>query len=202
MSAITFRGAVLRYADLRRREEAGVFARIHVTAEVTKPVMEAMDWQEIPTCVDSGKLDGILTARHLIWTPNQKELRSHEIQMEATEVGDFQFFRVRGDDGQSTHAELRFIVRVSEPGAIAQLEDYMRTVGEARGALKITYTDQSKLPLDEQTEGEDDEPKTMAAGAEGSATEALTRPGRAKADREQQARAQKVGGLIDRVHGA
>ncbi len=155
MSNITFRGAHIRYADLRQKEEAGCFARIHFTAEMSKPVLEAMEWEPIPDCVESTKLTGELTARNLVLTPNQKELRQHEIQMECSEISDFQLFRVQGEDGESTRTELRFIARVVEPGAIARIENYMRLVGtsvKSGGALKITYTDQQSLPL-----GKDDE---------------------------------------------
>jgi hypothetical protein len=153
MSTIVFRGSFIRYADLRQKEEAGCFARIHFTSEMSKPVLEAMEWEPIPDCFESTKLTGELTARSLILTPNQKELRQHEIQMECSDISDFQLFRIQGEDGESTRTELRFIARVSEPGAIARIENYMRLVGtstKSAGALKITYTDQQNLPLDEK----------------------------------------------------
>lgn len=37
MSQITFRGAFLRYADLRF-SEAGVFCRLHFTADITDQI--------------------------------------------------------------------------------------------------------------------------------------------------------------------
>ena len=156
MSTIVFRGSFIRYADLRQKEEAGCFARIHFTSEMSKPVLEAMEWEPIPDCFESTKLTGELTARSLILTPNQKELRQHEIQMECSDISDFQLFRIQGEDGESTRTELRFIARVLEPGAIARIENYMRLVGtsmKSAGALKITYTDQQNLPLDKEDDG-------------------------------------------------
>ena len=153
MSTITFRGAHVRFADLRQREEAGIFARIHFTSDLSTPVIEAMDWQPIPDCVEATKLTGNLTARNLVLTPNQKELRQHEIQMECSEVSDFQLFRIQGEDGDSKRTELRFLARIIEPGAIARVENYMRLVGTSKksdGALKITYDDQQKLDLAEK----------------------------------------------------
>jgi len=118
-----------------------------------------------------------LTARNLVLTPNQKELRQHEIQMECSDISDFQLFRIRGEDGESTRTELRFIGRVLEPGAIARIENYMRLVGtstKSAGALKITYTDQQNLPLDKEDDGcidcansvpkMDDDPAVHASG--------------------------------------
>src|SRR5260370_26525801 len=108
---ITFRGAFLRYADLRINE-AGVFLRLHVTSELTKPVMEAMNWADVPEWVDSAKLEGVLSAQHLTLTPNQKQLKDHEIEMDASEVTDFQVARVT--ENESTRIELRFIARVTQ----------------------------------------------------------------------------------------
>jgi len=154
MSQLTFRGAFLRFADLRHKKEAGVFARLHFTADLTKPVMEAMEWAEIPDCMNSAKLCGLLTARNLVLTPNQKELRKSEIQLDCNEVGDFQLFRVQDkDDKDSTRTELRFVARVVARGAIAVCEEYLRTVGTSQGALKIAYEDQGELAIEEKPAG-------------------------------------------------
>ena len=152
MSSIVFRGAFIRFADLRAKEEAGVFTRIHFTSEMSDPVIGAMEWSPIPDCMERTTLIGTLTARTLLLTPNQKELRQHEIQMECSEVSDFQLFRIQGNDGESTQTELRFIARVVEPGAIAVIENYMRLVGTSRksgGALKVTFEHQEKLDLED-----------------------------------------------------
>ena len=152
MSNIVFRGAFIRSSDLRHKEELGVFARIHFGSDISDPIIEAMDWEPVPDCMESAKLTGTLTARNLVLTPNQKELRQHEIEMECTEVSDFQLFRIQGDDGESTRTELRFTARVMEPGAIGRIENYVRLVGmspKSAGALKVTFEHQEKLDLED-----------------------------------------------------
>lgn len=150
MSTITFRGARFREAgaDLRIKDEAGVFARLQFAADMSKPVQEAMNWEPIPNCTGSTKLTGTLMGRNLVLTPNDKELRKHEIQMEVSEVCDFQLFRTRNGEGAIEKEELRFTARVVEPYATQKVEQYLRTVGTAQGALKIAYEVQEKLPLD------------------------------------------------------
>lgn len=157
MSTITFRGAFVRFADLRQKEEAGVFARLHLTADMSDPVREAMDWQEIPDCVDQTKLTGSLTGRNMILTPNDKSLRQHEIQMEVSELSDFQLFRTRDGEGDLEREELRFIARVVEQYAIDKVERYLRIVGQAPGALKVAYEKQEELPLEDK-QGKLEEP--------------------------------------------
>jgi len=152
VATITFTGAYVRFLDLRFPEEGAPFARIHLTSKLTTAVMKAMEWQEVPDCLDSGKLDGLLTARNLVMRPTKEELWNNEIQLECSEVSDFQLFRVEGQEGKSKKTELRFTVRTVEAGAAAKIEEYVRIVGKAGADLKVTYTEQQKLPLEEETE--------------------------------------------------
>lgn len=148
MQKLIFRGALIRYVDLRQDDEAGLFRRIHFTADLSDTVCEAMEWGEPSEGLTQGKLLGELTATHLILTPNSKQLRQHELQLDVNEVSDFQFFRVKGDDGESTRTELRFIARSVSKGAGALLENYMELIGKGMGQLRIAYEKQEKLPLE------------------------------------------------------
>jgi hypothetical protein len=109
MPSVLFRGAHIRYADIRQESEAGKFVRIHFTADYSKPVREHMGWDELPPKTDSAKLAGELTGKNLTLTPNGRELRRHEISLDTAECSDFQVFRVKGEDGESSRVELRFI---------------------------------------------------------------------------------------------
>src|SRR5579864_4334832 len=111
MSQITFTGAWIRNADLRTRKEGGPFVRLHLTANFTKPVREEMGWEELPDCLDSGKLKGCLMGQNMILTPKADKLAKNEIQLECSEVSDFEMFRVRNKDGESKSMELRFSLR-------------------------------------------------------------------------------------------
>lgn len=151
MPAIHFRGAILRHFDVRR-DEGGVFCRAHFTADYSAPVISAMGWEELPDGITSAKLEGRLDCQNFILTPNGKELaKDYEIDLPASEASDFQFFRVQGDDGESTSMELRFIIRTTAQEAEMWLGKYMRSIGEGRGALKINHTKQEEL-FDEQSE--------------------------------------------------
>jgi len=148
MSSITFTGAFIRNADLCRPKEGGPFARIHLTANLTKAVRDEMAWEELPDCLDSGKLDGELNGKAMILTPNADKLAKHEIQLECSEVNDFQMFHVRNKDGESKRMELRFSARCNEDGAIGIIEQYIRKIGDAPASLRITYASQQKLPME------------------------------------------------------
>ena len=143
--SILFRGAVIRYADLRFEKEGGVFARLHIQADLSGPVCETLAWGEIPEGVSTAKLIGKLTGRHLVLTPNDKALRQHEIQMECTDIGDFAAVTEKDDQGEVNGYRLNFIARSSEVGAIAKVEQYRRTIGSGDAALKVAYISQGTL---------------------------------------------------------
>lgn len=149
MAVITFTGCFVRYLDLRFPDEGAPFARIHLTSKLTASVMKAMEWEEVPNCLDSGKLDGLLTARNIVMRPAVEELWNNEIQLECSEVSDFQLFRVEGQEGKSKKTELRFTARTAEIGAAGKIEEYVRIVGKGGADLRVTYTEQQKLPLGE-----------------------------------------------------
>lgn len=144
---IIFRGASIRYADLRHKEEVGVFARLHMTADDTDTVRDQMDWEKMPDCVDQCKLSGVLLGKHLELIPNDKNLRQFALQFTISEVSAFELVPIRNDDGDITSRQLRFQIKSTEIGAIAAIEEYLRRMGEHVGQLKISYQKQEKLDL-------------------------------------------------------
>ncbi len=157
MPSILFRGAFLRHAVLQDDEEAGAFRRIHFTADFSDPVRQHMGWDDLPDGLTSGKLSGELNGTHLVLTPNGKDLKRHELQISCSQVNDFQVFRVKNDDGETTRTELRFIVRSNQPGAMALIEAYKEAIGRGVGVLKIAHEKQEDLPF-ESEESKDDQP--------------------------------------------
>lgn len=157
MSKILFRGATVRYCDIRA-DEAGPFVRVHLSADFSRPVREEMEWGEIPDSITSCKLEGKLDARALVLTPNQQQLRQHEIQITADDVSDFQVARTEGEDGGAKQTHLRFVLRSRQDGAAAQIENWLRVIGDGAATLKVEYAVQQKLfeAANATSEAEDD----------------------------------------------
>lgn len=150
MSQLTFRGSVLKCAELCRPKKGGVYLRIHFASEITVPVMEAMKWDAMPECVEGAKLSGCITSPgKFVLTPNDKELKQYEIELEATEVTDFAVQRIEKKD-ESVRTELRFVVRSNQVGAEVRIAEWMRLIGGAEAALKVNYhtaVPQQQLPM-------------------------------------------------------
>lgn len=144
MPQITFRGTTLRYIDIRR-DEGGSFTRLHLTADYSEPVQQAMGWEPIPESVTTCKLSGKINAVNMVLTPTDAALRRSEIQMEASEVGDFTLAPTKDDAGDVTGHELRFILRTNESAAWAALGQYFVTIGQGTAVLKVTFAEQTTL---------------------------------------------------------
>jgi hypothetical protein len=138
MNKLLFRGAYVRYFDVRAGED-GVFSRIHFTADFSSPVRDEMEWEDVPECVPSCKLTGKLDGRHAVLTPTQQTLLQHELQLAVSDIGDFQLHRIQGKDGESTKTELRFVARSAQEGAAGLVENWMRRVGQEAAALSIHF---------------------------------------------------------------
>lgn len=172
MPKMIMRGAYIRYMDVRKEKESGVFCRLHCTASFSEPVREAMEWGPLPEGMQSAKLDGRLSATHLIMTPNGHELKRNEIQLDVNEVADFQAVRVQSDDGESTRIELRFIVRTGQEAAEASIGQYMRAIGRGEAQFRVAYDQQDELDLKAEGEDEDtadDEQEPIEANLSGPA---------------------------------
>ncbi len=155
MPKIQFRGAYIRYADLRFREEAGAFVRIHVTSDFTDEVKEKMDWTDVPKHIESCKLEGGLRAKFLVLEPNEKELRKFPLQIEINDASDFSLAPVRNDEGEIMRHMLRFQCSTTQKGAIAAIEAYIERMGTHVGKLVLDYIKQEELEL-RPTDAEED----------------------------------------------
>ncbi len=143
---MTFTGVEVRYLDVRLDTDgSGCYARLHVRADYSEKIAEAMDWEAIPTCVEAAQLSGSVAASHLTLTPKEKELRKHEVQMSISGVDAFEAIALRGDDGQLVRRQLRFRIRTEDPGAPALLASYLQRVGGALATAKVSYVVQDRL---------------------------------------------------------
>lgn len=188
MPKMTFRGAYIRHYD-GRHEEGGQFIRLHLTADFSEPVRKSMGWDlsdleelpglvklaeefpddyrrimmALPQNVTQGKLVGDLAATSIEMIPNGAELKTHAMTLDCTSISDFNFFRVKQDNGTS-ELELRFTALIRHPGSASKLEGYIEAIGSSPAQLKVGYTKQAELDLDGAEATEDDEEEELDLG--------------------------------------
>jgi hypothetical protein len=138
---ITFTNVTIRSAHIGLTE-----TKIHLSAGWTAKIREAMKWGDAPEGWDGGKLGGELIGQNMILTPTDEKLAGHELQVGIGNVGGFSLVVTEHDDaGQVSARELRFHSVSQEAGVAALVENYLRTIGEAPGKLKVAYTKQLAL---------------------------------------------------------
>ncbi len=142
MPKMIFRGASIRYVDIRQTE-AGVFSRIHMRADWSEPVREEFGWPEIDDTLRSPvKLRGELIGSHMVLTPNGP-IKNSEIQIEVKDVTDFSLVKKSGGEDGIEECSLNFIVRSAQEGAAGVVEAYLRVAGQAEAQLQISYQAQA-----------------------------------------------------------
>jgi hypothetical protein len=168
MSKLIFRGAYIRFVDLRFDDRSKQkYVKLNFTAAFSDPVREALEWGEPPAGFDSAKLDGDLTASHFILTPDGKELRQHELQLDSTVISNFEFARVKvGED--SFEQQLRFQIVTSAVGAAGRIEAYIEAIGKSTAQLAEMPLEDKQEPLISREQARDtseetDEPTDAAA---------------------------------------
>ena len=142
---IVFTGATLQ--SFTRKSTGG---SIKFTAAFTDQVARAMSWADVPECLTGATLDGDLHAQTLILSPNEKELRKHECEIEVSRVFRFQTVRMEleGKRGKGHRTELHFTALFSDPNGARKLEQYIISCGKSR--VTVSYTkaaEQPELPM-------------------------------------------------------
>src|SRR4051812_44989991 len=79
---ITFRGVRIMNFDVRQSSKGETtFVRVHMRADFSDPVKEAMDWEPRPQGWNGGDLTGELTGVEMMLKPSQKELDRYAFKM-------------------------------------------------------------------------------------------------------------------------
>jgi hypothetical protein len=146
-NVITFSNVEVRYFEVRKKEGAPCFVRVHVAADFGERIAEQMEWSEIPDCVGTCDLAGEIHASHMTLTPSEKALRGHEVQISVISADSFQCVEIRTEGGVRSGRELRFRLVSADPNAAALLAQYMQRVGDASGDLTVSHVVQEKLAL-------------------------------------------------------
>lgn len=148
MSAtVIFRGAYIRSFEYRNGENDR-HVRIHITADWTDTVREAMVWDDIGEGHGGTDLIGRLAAEYLILTPSGKGLKDHQVQINVKEATKFEVLPRKDKEGETSGHELRFMVKTTDSDVPGLLQHYCATMGRGLAQLKLAYSKQEELPLD------------------------------------------------------
>lgn len=155
MPKLIFRGAYIRFVDLRYDEKSKTtYSKLNLTAEFSEPVREAMGWGAPPEGFDSADLAGDVNATNFILTPNGKELKQHELQLAAKELSAFKLVKVNDDQEGASHYELRFQLTTVAEDAEQWIGQYLRHIGKGEGQLRVNYEEQAEMEMEPAEDSE------------------------------------------------
>lgn len=152
--SILFRGAKIMNFDVRQSQNGeALFVRVHVRADWSDTVREAMSWEDLPEGFSGADLKGELTGIEMIFKPAQKELDKYGFKMPIKEAKDFQVVSLKQGEDEPDERELKFTIVTTARKSFVTLGNCMENIGKALGTLKISYSEeQPKLPNVQATE--------------------------------------------------
>ena len=143
---ITFRGAHIVNFDMRQSSNGETsFVRVHMRADFSDPVREAMGWDPRPEGWGGGSLDGELAGVEMMLKPSQGELGKYAFKMPIRTVKNFELI-VKGSDDEEEEI-LAFTVETNAKRAYAPLGLWVENIGTAKAALTVTYAEDEQLEI-------------------------------------------------------
>lgn len=167
MEKLTIRGAEMRHLNMAPPGEGEALMRLHLRADLTGPVQEAMGWEDLPVCLASpAKLSGELNCTSAVLTPNGKPLAMYERCLQILAAEDFRAVPLKDDSGEITGHALELSLKIADKDSQLAVVALMQSIGRADCAVELSYevATQQALGLEsgQPTEyaGSSDEPES------------------------------------------
>ncbi len=157
--SLIFRNVRIRYLDMRMPKEGAHFVRLHLSSDLSEPLMEALNLN-IGEGIESGKFIATVLANSLTLTANQQRVigtGSDECQLECRELSDFSFVERKNDEGDAQGFELRFIARTLDANAESTLGLYWRAIGKGDSQMKVGFISLGQTEADPAAVGNTEE---------------------------------------------
>ena len=165
---LIIRGAEIRHLNMPVPKEGSAFVRLHLRADLTEAIQEAMGWEEIPMCVASAaKLPGELNCTSVEILPNGDNLKMYERCLQVTAAEDFRAVPIKDDDGDIIDHALELTLKITEYDSMLAAITLASAIGRATCKLSVSYEQpaQGKLELAHEAGVDDsDQPDLEAAG--------------------------------------
>jgi hypothetical protein len=143
---ITFRGAIVRHFDVRQSPKGeGMWVNIHMSADFTDTLREAMDWEDLPDSYRDADLSGDLAGVEMFLKPNGRELDRYALKLNIRSVDSFKVVSLKQGDDKEDERELRFTITTNAEKAHVFLGSWVRYIGRGKGVLKVSYSQQGEL---------------------------------------------------------
>lgn len=144
--SIIFRGAQIVNFDMRQSPKGeSTYIRIHMRADFSQPVMEAMGWEPRPEGWGGADLIGELTGVAAMMKPSSPQLKQYGFKMPIKQVKDFKLVVLKQKEENDDDLVLTFVIETNSKRAYVTLGNWIENLGKDKGQLTVSYTEQTVI---------------------------------------------------------
>lgn len=158
MPKLTIRGVKPLSVTLRGRA-GGFMTTLVVTADLSKPVVKAMGWEDLLLDGDSFRdtwesidLTSAIGAGDGVFKPNGNE--GGELVFKFDQISKFKATKTESEGDKKPTLELQFKVRISTKGAAGALEKFWQKNQGVASQMQIEFSEQAAIPAGDTEAGE------------------------------------------------
>lgn len=140
MEKLVIRGAEMRHLNMPAPKEGEPLLRLHLRADLTGPIMDAMRWEDIPNCLASpAKLSGELNCTTAVIKPNGSPMAMYERCIQILAAEDFRAVPIKNDEGEITDHALELSLKIGDKDSQLAVVALMQSIGRADCAVELSY---------------------------------------------------------------
>ncbi len=138
--SIIFRGAIIRnYSVGTNKEGDALYVNIHMSADFSDVLRDAMKWEPRPQGWTGGDLKGELVGVKMQLRPSSRQMAHQAIEMPIKRAHGFVLVVTGGEDKEEERVD--FTVTTTARKAYKVVGDYLEVMGRGAGQLKIEYSE-------------------------------------------------------------